>query len=95
MTKKQKVLVFCIILPLTLIPIYNQLFQRSANWLEEYQNYFKVGFLLLAVVGDIWLLLISKSEKKIIWLTASVVLLILLIVYCYFALAIANSSFEL
>ena len=74
MTKKQKVLVFGVVLPLVLFYLYDMLFRRSGNWLEDYQNNFKIGFLAISVLGAGWLTRLSwleKSSAKNVWLVFS------------------------
>ncbi len=92
--KKILILVFLVLLPNALSFVYDQLFRLSGNWLEDYQNYFKVGFLILSIIGAIWLVVISKKGKNYIWLVFSILILIALLAYLYLAFAIINSSFS-
>jgi len=93
MTKKIKILVLLVVLPLLLGFIYDKFFRYAGNWLEDYQNYFKVGFLVISILSTGWLVLISKKEKSWVWFGCSLALLVLLLVYLFFALAIINSSY--
>lgn len=93
MKKKMKILGLLVMLPLLLIQLYTYFFESAGNWLEDYRNYFKVGFLALSIFSSIWLVIISKKEKNWIWFGISTTLLILLLIYLYFALAIINSSY--
>lgn len=92
MIKKLSILLFLIITPVILIQLYNHYFEYAENWLGDYQNYFKLGFLIISILGSLWLILISKKERNIIWLSCSIVLLLLLLAYLYFALIIINTS---
>jgi len=92
MTKKQKILAFLVILPNILAYVYDYFFNQSANWLEDYQNYFKIGFIIISLLSSLWLVYISKKEKNVMWLIFSIILLIFLSVYLYFAIAVASSS---
>jgi predicted Na+-dependent transporter len=93
MKKKIAILVFLVIFPNVLGQIYDNKFRYAGNWLEDYQNYFKLGFLIISILASAWLLFISKKDKSYIWLTFSVILLILLLIYLYFAVTIINTSF--
>ena len=93
MNKKLYILLILIVLPEILGFIYDALFRYSGNFLEVYQNYFKVGFLLTSIVGSIWLIVVSKKEKQYIWLAFSTVLLIVLLIYLYMGLVIINMSY--
>lgn len=93
MNKKLVIVVFLVVLPNLLSFVYDKMFRYSGNWLEDYQNYFKVGFLIISILGTAWLAVISKKEKNYIWLFFSLILLILLLVYLFFGLAIINSSY--
>ena len=91
--KKIKILLSLVILPILLGFIYDKLFRYAGNWLEDYQNYFKIGFLVLSIISTAWLALISKKDKSWVWLVVSLILLVLLFVYTLFALVIINSSY--
>ena len=93
MRKKIKILSLLIILPHLLALAYDKQFRYSGNWLEGYQNYFKLGFLAISILGAGWLVAIAKKEKSYIWLACSVILLVLLLFYLYLAVAIINTSF--
>jgi cytochrome bd-type quinol oxidase subunit 2 len=93
MTKKQKVLTYLIAIPVILIQVYNFYFQYASNWLEDYQNYFKLTFLTISIIGSIWLIMISKKDKTNIWLALSVILLVLLLLYLYIAITIIKTSY--
>jgi hypothetical protein len=93
MKKKLSILSFLVILPVVLIQLYTYYFEFAGNWLEDYRNYFKLGFLMISILGTGWLIFISKKEKNIIWLIGSAILLILLLAYLYFAIIIINTSF--
>lgn len=93
MTKKLNILVFLVIIPVLLIQIYTKYFEFAGNWLEDYRNYFKFGFLVLSLISTGWLVLVSKKDKNYGWLWFAVGLLILLLIYLYFAIAIVNSSY--
>jgi hypothetical protein len=92
MTKKQKILWFLIVLPLVLGFVYDKLFRYSGNWLEDYQNYFKFGFILLSLGSSIWLLIIAKKEQNKTWLSFSILSCILLLVYLYMGFSVANMN---
>ena len=93
MTKKLKILILLVFIPNILSIIYDRLFRYSANWLEDYQNYFKLSLVILSIIGTIWLVFISKKEKSYGWFWATLSLLIILIIYLYFAVAVINSSY--
>jgi hypothetical protein len=93
MTKKLTVLFLAVIAPIILIQLYNYYFQYAGNWLEDYQNYFKLGFLVISILGTGWLALMAKKDKSYIWLGFSIILLTSLLFYLYFAVAIINTSF--
>lgn len=92
MIKKFSILLFGVISPIILIQLYNYYFQIAGNWLEDYQNYFKVGFLIVSILSTVGLVLIAKKEKNYLWLSCSIILLVLLLAYLYFALVIINTS---
>ncbi len=91
--KKINILVFLVIIPNLLGFVYDRLFRHAGNWLEDYQNYFKVGFLVISILATGWLIVLAKKGKNYIWLTCSLILLILLLVYLFFGIAIINSSY--
>jgi hypothetical protein len=93
MKKKLGVLLFLVILPIVLIQFYTYYFEFAGNWLEDYRNYFKLGFLVVSILSTGWLAVISKKEKSWVWFSLSLVLLILLLAYLYFAIIIINTSF--
>ena len=93
MIKKLSILLFAIIVPNILSFIYDRMFRYSGNWQEDYQNYFKLGLLIISVFGAGWLVFIAKNEKSYIWLVFSGTLLLFLSIYLYFGVAIINSSF--
>lgn len=93
MKKKILMLCFLVILPVALIQLYTHFFEFAGNWLEDYRNYFKLGFLIVSILGTAWLAVISKKEKSHIWFLFSLILLILLLAYLYFAIIIINTSF--
>lgn len=92
MVKKISVLLLLVITPVILIQLYNYYFEYAGNWLEDYQNYFKLGFLIISILSTGWLVIRSKKERNNIWLAFSIILLILLLGYLYFALIIINTS---
>jgi len=96
MTKKQLISILIIFIPLILIQVYDGLFYNSGDWTEDYQNYFKFGFLLLSLVGIIALIfssrVIEKYSLRYFWYALSGVLLILWIFYFVLAGIIVNMS---
>jgi predicted Na+-dependent transporter len=92
MLKKISILLLLIILPNILAFIYDNLFRYSGNFLEDYQNYFKIGFIVVSIISTIWLMVISKKGKNYIWFGLSLVLLVLLLIYLYLGLAVINMS---
>ena len=93
MAKKLSILLSLVILPNILGIIYDRMFRYAGNWLENYQNYFKIGFIVISIIGTGWLVVIAKKEKSYIWLGFSIILLILLLAYLYAGLIIINTSF--
>ncbi len=93
MQKKIIVLLSLVILPVVLIQVYTFYFEFAGGFLEQYRNYFKVGFLLTSIIGSIWLVVVSKKEKQYTWLVFSILLLIALLIYLYMGLAIINMSY--
>ncbi|MFA5990985.1 MAG: hypothetical protein WC794_01920 [Candidatus Doudnabacteria bacterium] len=93
MTKKLNILIFLVIIPNIMAVVYDKLFRYSSNWFEDYQNFFKLGFVIISVISTGWLVLLSKKDKSYGWLWFAVGLLILLIIYLYFAIAVVNSSY--
>jgi predicted Na+-dependent transporter len=93
MLKKISILLFTIILPLALAQTYAKYFDFAGGWLEQNRNYFKIGFLLTSIFGNIWLIVVSKKEKQYIWLVFSILLLIALLIYLYMGIAIINMSY--
>ncbi len=91
--KKLKILFLGIILPVSLTYVYDYFFRSAGNWLEDYQNYFLFGLLLIALIEACHLVLTSYEEKSRVWLVLSVILLIIMAIYFYFAMAFANVSF--
>jgi len=93
MTKKISIFVFLVVIPNLLGWIYDKIFRYSGNFFEQYQNYFKLGFLIISVLSTGWLIVISKKERSYIWLWLFIVLFILLAIYLFFAIAVINSSY--
>jgi len=97
--KKLNILIFGVTFPFILMYIYDYFFQSAGNWggnwfwLEDYQSYFKISFLLFSIVSSIKLITISKKEKNWFWFTPSILLLISLIFYLYMALVYVNLTF--
>lgn len=77
-----------IIIPILLSYGYNFYFNNSGNWLETYQNQFKIGFLILSLASSIWLLLKSVQTKSKIWVTISTILIIGLTIFIYLSISI-------
>lgn len=93
MTKKQKILGFFVILPLVLAYSYNKYLVYSGNWLEDYQNHFKVVFLLISICSSLWLAIISKKEKDFKWFVFSVSVFVILLYVLYVGLNFVSISF--
>lgn len=93
MTKKQKVLLILVIIPLCLAFLYNRFFEYAGNWLEDYQNYFKTAFLLISIFGSLWLIKVSRTEKNYLWFIFSIILTILLAIVLYIGIAFIHISF--
>ena len=85
--------ILLIFIPNLLGYIYDKLFRYSGNWLEDYQNHFKFSFLVISILGTVWLIILSKKEKKYIWLMFSVLVLLALLFYLYMGYAVVNMSF--
>ena len=93
MTKKQKILIFLVILPLVLAYLYNRQFEYSGNWLEDYQNHFKFGFVFISIFSTAWLIKLTydnPSPRSKVWLATEIILLIGLVIYTYLGAAFIN-----
>ncbi len=91
--KKWLIFIFLVILPFVLGIFYDKKFEYAGNWLEDYQNYFKVGFLLVSITSSAWLALIAKKEKNIFLLVVSVIIFIILSYILYLGINLISISF--
>ncbi len=93
MDKKQKTLLVFVTVPLVLAWLYNQTFSDSGNWLEDYQNFFKIGFVTLSLIGSIRLFVLARKDKSNLWLIFSVLISLAIVVFLYLGMSITNISF--
>lgn len=92
MNKKQKIFWLGIVIPILGAYTYNQLFQYSANWFEDNQNAIKIILMLFSILCSFWLLSVSYRENVKIWITFSLFVAILLLVYFYLNISLINIS---
>ena len=93
MTKTQKIFGFLVVLPLILAYWYDRQFEYSGNWLEDYQNHFKLGFLIVSIVSTLWIIILSKKENNYLWLITSIVIFLILIYIFLVGINLTNISF--
>ncbi|PIR96025.1 MAG: hypothetical protein COT92_03280 [Candidatus Doudnabacteria bacterium CG10_big_fil_rev_8_21_14_0_10_42_18] len=93
MPKKLKILIFLVISPLVLAYLYDRQFEYAGNWLEDYQNHFKFGFVLISAISSAWIGVIAKKEKDNLWLALSIIIFMILAYIFYLGLNVVNISF--
>jgi Na+/H+ antiporter NhaD/arsenite permease-like protein len=94
MKKNIYILLFLIILPILLVPLYDKLFALSGNWTEDYKNYFEFGFLIISLVSSGWLLFMSlqleNTKSKYFWVIISLLLIFFIGLYIYIGSSLAS-----
>ncbi len=93
LSEKINIIFFLVLLPLIAGFLYDKAFSYSGNGLEDHQNNFKIGFILISLMGVIWLCVIFRKEKKYIWFSLFFLIGIAMVIFLYFAFAIINTHF--
>ncbi len=93
MTKKQKILIFMILVPVGLAFLYDWSFSRAGTILEDYQYYVKTILLLISTAGLFWLSTFLFEEKKYIRQILTTIVAFALLAFVLIGLSLTNINF--